>query len=93
LLLQPIVENAFRHGLAAGHGTLFVNVQRVGTRLRYTVSDDGAGLRSAQISHGTGLSNVARRLELLFGNDHELTLAAREPRGTVVTVAFPASSS
>lgn len=92
LLLQPIVENAFRHGLAAGHGTLFVNVQRVGERLRYTVSDDGAGLRSAQISHGTGLSNVSRRLELLFGSDHELHLAVREPRGTVVTVAFPVIS-
>ena len=92
LLLQPIVENAFRHGLAEGRGTLFVKVQRVGTRLRYTVSDDGVGLRGAKVSHGTGLSNVSRRLELLFGSDHELLLAAREPRGTVVTVAFPASA-
>jgi hypothetical protein len=41
---------------------------------------------------GTGLSNVSRRLELLFGGDHELLLAAREPRGTVVTVTFPVSS-
>jgi LytS/YehU family sensor histidine kinase len=89
LLLQPIVENAFKHGLAAGHGTLSVNVQRVGARLRYTVSDDGAGLRGAQLHHGTGLSNVSRRLELLFGRDHELLLAAGEPRGTVVTVEFP----
>jgi len=92
LLLQPIVENAFKHGLAAGHGTLAVNVERVGARLRYTVSDDGAGLRGAQIHHGTGLSNVSRRLELLFGSDHELLLAARDPRGTVVTVAFPVSA-
>jgi two-component system, LytTR family, sensor kinase len=92
LLLQPIVENAFRHGLAAGHGTLFVNVQRVGSRLRYTVSDDGAGLRSDKITHGTGLSNVSRRLELLFGSDHELRFAAGEPRGTVVTVSFPVSA-
>jgi hypothetical protein len=92
LLLQPIVENAFRHGLAQGHGTLFVSVQRVGSRLRYTVSDDGVGLRGTQIHHGTGLSNVSRRLELLFGSDHELLLKAREPRGTVVTVAFPVSA-
>jgi two-component system, LytTR family, sensor kinase len=92
LLLQPIVENAFRHGLAGGHGTLFVNVQRVGTRLRYTVSDDGVGLRSPQVHHGTGLSNVSRRLELLFGSEHELLLAAREPKGTVVTVSFPVSA-
>jgi two-component system, LytTR family, sensor kinase len=92
LLLQPLVENAFRHGLAAGHGTLIVNVERVGPRLRYTVSDDGAGLRGAQIHHGTGLSNVSRRLELLFGSEHELLLAARQPRGTMVTVTFPVSA-
>lgn len=92
LLLQPIVENAFRHGLAAGHGTLFVNVQRIGSRLRYTVSDDGVGLRDAKITHGTGLSNVSRRLELLFGSDHELLFSAQEPRGTLVTVSFPVSA-
>ena len=89
LLLQPIVENAFRHGLAAGQGTLFVSVQRLGTRLRYTVSDDGVGVRDSKIAHGTGLSNVSRRLELLFGANHELLLAPREPSGTVVTVSFP----
>jgi hypothetical protein len=89
LLLQPIVENAFRHGLAAGQGPLFVSVQRVGARLRYTVSDDGVGVRGSKIAHGTGLSNVSRRLELLFGADHELLLSPREPSGTVVTVSFP----
>jgi len=89
LLLQPIVENAFRHGLAEGRGTLSVKVQRTGTRLRYTVSDDGVGLRSGKIHAGTGLSNVSRRLELLFGGDHELLFSNREPHGTVVTIAFP----
>jgi two-component system LytT family sensor kinase len=92
LLLQPIVENAFKHGLAGGHGTLYVEVQREGERLRYTVSDDGVGPRGAQITSGTGLSNVSRRLGLLFGKDHELSLAVREPRGTSVTMAFPVAS-
>jgi sensor histidine kinase YesM len=89
LLLQPIVENALRHGLAAGQGTLFVSVQKASGRLRYTVSDDGVGVRGSNIAHGTGLSNVSRRLELLFGSDHELLLSPREPCGTVVTVSFP----
>jgi signal transduction histidine kinase len=92
LLLQPLVENAFRHGLAEGRGTLSVKVQRSDGRLRYTISDDGVGLRGAKINHGTGLSNVSRRLELLFGGEHELRFAAREPRGTVVTVAFPVAA-
>jgi len=91
LLLQPLVENAFRHGLAEGRGCLWVSVRRAGRRLSCTISDDGVGLPDVPLGRGTGLSNVSRRLQLLFPHDHELTLAAREPRGTVVTVAFPAS--
>ena len=91
LLLQPLVENAFRHGLAEGRGCLWVSVRRAGQRLCCTISDDGVGLPDAPMGRGTGLSNVSRRLQLLFPHDHELTLAAREPRGTVVTVAFPIS--
>jgi LytS/YehU family sensor histidine kinase len=90
LLLQPIIENAFEHGLAGGRGSLRVEVRRSGARLVYRVSDDGVGLSEPTPRPGTGLSNVARRLELLFPNDHALTVAAREPRGVVVTVSFPA---
>jgi two-component system, LytTR family, sensor kinase len=91
LLLQPLVENAFRHGLAEGRGCLWVSVRRAHDRLCCTIGDDGVGLPDAPLGRGTGLSNVSRRLQLLFPHDHELTLAAREPRGTVVTVAFPIS--
>jgi two-component system, LytTR family, sensor kinase len=91
LLLQPIVENAFRHGLAEGRGCLWVTVRRTDGHLSYAVSDDGVGMSGSPLGHGTGLSNVSRRLQLLFPNDHTLTFTAREPRGTVVTVAFPVS--
>ena len=91
LLLQPLVENAFRHGLAEGRGCLWVDVRRTGERLSCTISDDGVGLPDAPLGRGTGLSNVSRRLQLLFPHDHELTFADREPRGTVVTVTFPVS--
>ncbi|HEY6457180.1 MAG TPA: histidine kinase [Steroidobacteraceae bacterium] len=91
LLLQPIVENAFRHGLAEGRGCLWVTVRRMDRRLSYAISDDGAGMSGSPLGHGTGLSNVSRRLQLLFPHDHILTFAARKPRGTVVTVAFPVS--
>jgi two-component system LytT family sensor kinase len=92
LLLQPLVENALRHGLPTGHGNLCVDVQLEGNRLHYTVSDDGAGIGDGAIKAGTGLSNVARRLELLFPNEHTLALARREPRGTVVSVSFPVAA-
>ncbi len=91
LLLQPIVENAIRHGLKDGHGRLRVEVNRVRDRLEYIVSDDGVGLPSEPLDRGTGLSNISRRLELLFPGRHELRLGSRDPCGAVVAVSFPVS--
>lgn len=91
LLLQPLVENALRHGLPAGRGNLTVDVARQGTRLCYVVSDDGVGMDAAA-KPGTGLSNVARRLELLFPGAHTFTLEARNPKGTVATLSFPVAN-
>jgi two-component system LytT family sensor kinase len=92
LLLQPIVENAIRHGLQDGHGWLRVEVRRNGNELHYTVSDDGVGLPEKPLERGTGLSNISRRLELLFPDNHELTFGSREPHGAVVSLAFPVST-
>jgi two-component system LytT family sensor kinase len=89
LLLQPLVENALRHGLPGGRGNLTVDVARQGTRLFYTISDNGVGIDDTRIKPGTGLSNVARRLELLFPGAHTFTLAPGHPTGTVVTLSFP----
>jgi LytS/YehU family sensor histidine kinase len=92
LLLQPLVENALKHGLAAGRGNLSVDVSRQGKMLHYTISDDGVGIDDTAIKSGTGLSNVQRRLELLFPGTHTFTLAAREPKGTVVQLSFPVAN-
>jgi two-component system, LytTR family, sensor kinase len=89
LLLQPLVENALRHGLPDGRGNLTVDVARQGTRLLYTISDNGVGIDDTRIKPGTGLSNVARRLELLFPGAHTFALAPGQPTGTVVTLSFP----
>lgn len=92
LLLQPLVENALRHGLPDGRGNVTVDVARQGTKLLCTVSDDGMGIDDARIKPGTGLSNVARRLELLFPGTHSFTLAPGRCKGTVVTMSFPVSN-
>ncbi len=92
LLLQPLVENALRHGLPDGRGNLRVDVARQGPRLLYTVSDNGLGIDDTRMKPGTGLSNVSRRLELLFPGMHTFTLAAGRPRGTVVALSFPVAS-
>jgi two-component system LytT family sensor kinase len=91
LLLQPLVENALRHGLADGHGNLTVEVERQGATLRYTVSDDGVGIGEGAVRPGTGLSNIQRRLQLLFPGEHEFALLPRQPRGTLATISFPAA--
>ncbi|HEX3396811.1 MAG TPA: histidine kinase [Steroidobacteraceae bacterium] len=92
LLLQPLVENALRHGLPAGRGNLTVDVSRRGTTLRYSVSDDGVGIGDTTVKPGTGLSNVQRRLELLFPGAHTFSIAARQPKGTLATLTFPVAN-
>jgi two-component system, LytTR family, sensor kinase len=89
LLLQPLVENALRHGLPDGRGSVVVEVARQGDRLCYAISDDGAGIKDTTIKPGTGLSNVARRLELLYAGAHTFSLTPRESGGTVVALSFP----
>jgi two-component system, LytTR family, sensor kinase len=91
LLLQPLVENALRHGLPDGRGNLRVDVERHGSQLRYIVSDDGVGIGAQAVTPGTGLSNIVRRLELLFPGAHSFDLRARQPKGTLVTLSFPAA--
>ena len=91
LLLQPLVENALKHGLADGRGSLCVDVERHGSTLRYVVSDDGIGIAEGLVRAGTGLSNVQRRLQLLFPGAHDFDLRPRQPRGTLATLSFPAA--
>ena len=89
LLIQPLVENALKHGLAARGGRVSVVVRRRNGDLECAVSDDGAGLADSELGNGTGLANVKRRLELLFPERHALTIAPRTPSGVTVTVRFP----
>lgn len=89
LLLQPILENALKHGLIDGRGWLKVEVRSDSGTIRYTVSDDGVGFPDKPLRRGTGISNIARRLELLFPGKHELKFSSRQPHGAVVTLSFP----
>lgn len=91
LLLQPIVENAIRHGLSgsSARGHLSVRSQLNGKNLLLTVEDDGAGV-DATVPWGVGLTNTRDRLALMFGEEHRLNIAAGNGRGTRVEITIPA---
>jgi len=83
LLLQPLVENALRHGLGARleGGHLAIEAEREGDSLRLSVTDDGAGLPSRP-REGTGIGNLRRRLSTLYGDRARFTL--EQNNGTTV---------
>lgn len=91
-LLQPLVENAFQHGLAPTPGPVSLDViaQRHDDRLRLCVRDDGAGLPSGDaIEESTGIGNSRRRLSTLYGAAGALTLRNRETGGVESCVEIP----
>ena len=92
MLLQPLLENAIRHGLEPkiDGGRLDVSAVRQGDALVLTVRDTGLGL-DAPASHGTGLGldNIRERLQALYGPGASLTLTDQAPCGTVATLTLP----
>jgi len=91
LILQPLVENALKHGLApkVGPGHLSISVEPEGGYLRLRVEDDGMGLSGRRESQGVGLSNVAERLATLYQDRASVAMEAREGGGCRVTVLIP----
>lgn len=98
LLLQPLVENALRHGVGprARGGELVVGARLESPDLlRVWVHDDGAGVRGDfDLSRhaGTGLLNTQARLECLYGSRAELTLRASPRGGTMAEILLPAAA-
>ena len=91
LLLQPLLENAIRHGLAPVRegGCVSVQAHREGERLHLCVEDDGVGLR-ADMRAGVGLQNVQERLRTMYAQAAEFLIGARpDGRGTRITMVIP----
>jgi signal transduction histidine kinase len=80
LLLQPLVENAVKHGASRvdGEGRIEIRAGREGSDLVIEVSDNGPGFpENGSRGQGVGLTNTRRRLENLYGSDQELILTER----------------
>ena len=90
LLLQPLAENAFRHGLARRRqqGLLAITARRAGDRVELAVRDNGAGL-PAEVREGVGLRNTRVRLEQLHGAGQSMRVVDAEGGGTLVAITLP----
>ena len=93
MILQPLLENAFQHGVSAVTGpvTVGIGAKRVEDRLVLEVTDTGSGLRMTPQPDGIGLRNTRERLRHLYGDRGALQLedATGAARGTVARVTIP----
>ncbi len=93
MTLQPLIENAIRHGIAPRPGTGHVRVcaERDGEDVTLLVEDDGLGIAAATPGSGMGLSLVRRRFEATFGSATRFVAApSPDTTGWRVVVTFPA---
>jgi signal transduction histidine kinase len=94
LILQPVVENAIKHGIAPRPeaGRIDIRAERVNGSVRVQVHDDGAGLPRDVGDRGAGrvgLSNMRERLERMYGGGCRLELCDAPGGGTVVSISIP----
>jgi two-component system, LytTR family, sensor kinase len=95
MLLQPIVENCLKHGLAPKieGGKIQLRTKTRNGRLHIEIEDNGVGISEEKMPHvyveGIGLSNVRERLRLLYGADFHLEIESQPGNGTVIRIEIP----
>jgi two-component system LytT family sensor kinase len=99
MLLQPLVENSIRHGLASkvAGGTIRVRGVKAGSRVQIFVEDDGVGIPESKLArlfeNGIGVNNVNERLKVLYGDNYKMWIDSRPNEGTSTGVEIPQQTS
>src|SRR5580704_3420506 len=99
MLLQPLVENSIRHGLATkvDGGTICIRSRLADRMLQIFVQDDGVGIQESRLAgifeHGIGVSNVNERLKVLFGNEYRMWVDSKPGEGTCTGIEIPESQA
>jgi LytS/YehU family sensor histidine kinase len=94
LILQPLVENAIRHGIEPrrGPGLISIEAKQEDKHLHLVVRDDGRGLPGADLNgpgRGIGLANIQARLHGLYGQHQKFSFGRAEPHGCQVDILLP----
>jgi sensor histidine kinase YesM len=95
MILQPLVENAIRHGLeGATTGRITIVARRAGGRMMLEVRDNGRGFDTRPLNRdlpSVGLANTRTRLDKLYGANATFEIGSAGGTGTLVTIALPAT--
>ncbi len=99
LLVQPLIENAIKHGIEPSEegGDIAVSAVQQNNNVIISITDTGLGIEQEQSNRrsaagtGTGLKNVRERLRALYGNQAQLDLVPNQPRGVIARITLPAS--
>ena len=98
MLLQPLVENSIKHGLASKveGGSIYLRSRVSDSKLIIEVEDDGVGMGSAPLSNsgtwsgmGIGMANISERLLVLYGDSARMTIDSHQGKGTLVRIRLP----
>ncbi|HWY22088.1 MAG TPA: histidine kinase [Candidatus Acidoferrum sp.] len=98
MLLQPLVENSIKHGLASmvEGGSIYLRSRLADSGLVIEVEDDGVGMAATQVEESTstrgagiGMANISERLQVLYGDAARMTIDSHEGKGTLVRIRLP----
>ena len=99
MLLQPMVENSIKHGLAPRleGGRILIRTRRIEGRLLIEIEDNGIGIPAERLAEvyggGIGISNVHERLRLLYGDQFKMDIHSQEGQGTQIHIEIPELSA